>query len=225
MSEEKKSHGQISHFPSPPSPPDVRPTRTSRRSGTARESPFQAWLIVAYRYRYVAISVVLLAVLSALLRAYLTTPLYRAAARLMIEIEDEATVATAGALDRSGVTYWQDPKIYYATQYNIITGSELARRVVHRLDLNRLPEFRGSGMPPLSESTAIERLVGRVSVQAVQNSRLVDVMFISEDAATSALVANAIAEEYVQQNLELRRRSFRSEERRVGNEQRPLERR
>src|SRR5262245_42327876 len=206
MSEEKKSHGQISHFPSPPSPPDVRPTRTSRRSGAARESPFQAWLIVAYRYRYVAISVILLVALSALLRAYLTTPLYRAVVRLIIEIEDESTVATAGALERGSRT-WVDPKVFYATQYNILSGSEVARRVVHREDVRQLPEFRGPGASPLPESTAIELVVGRVSAQAVQNSRLVDVTFVSADAASSAVVANAIAEEYVQQNLELRRRS------------------
>src|SRR5262249_31124064 len=119
MSEETKSHGQISRFPSPPVHPEIRGLRTSHRSEAERESPLHAWLIVAYRYRYVAISVVMLAALSAFLRAYLTTPLYQAAARLMIEIEDEATVATAGALERSGVTYWQDPKVYYATQYNI----------------------------------------------------------------------------------------------------------
>ena len=86
------------------------------------------------------ISVFLLIVLGSLLRTYTTTPLYQAAARLMIEMEDERAV-TAGAIG-TGIGVWQDPKPYYETQFRILTGSELGRRVVRRLDLSRVPEFR-----------------------------------------------------------------------------------
>jgi hypothetical protein len=53
-------------------------------------------LSIVYRYRYVAVSVLLLIVLGTMLRTFTTTPLYRAQARLMIEMEDEQEAALAG---------------------------------------------------------------------------------------------------------------------------------
>jgi capsular exopolysaccharide synthesis family protein len=87
------------------------------------------------------VSVVLLVVLGTMLRTFTTTPLYRAQARLMIELEDDQSAALAGALSGPNTYYWQDPQVYYETQYRILTGRELAMRVVRRLDLGRVPEF------------------------------------------------------------------------------------
>ena len=112
-------------------------------------------LSVVYKYRYVAISVFLLVVLASLLRTYTTTPLYRANARLMIEMEDERTAAMRGAIDTDTRSYWQDPKVYYETQYRMLTGSELVRRVVRRLDLGRVPEFTGRSGADGAEPAAV----------------------------------------------------------------------
>ena len=196
-------------------------------------------LNVLYKYRHVAISVFLLVVLGVLLRTYTTVPLYRAQARLMIELEDERTAAIAGAINTVGNNYWQDPQVYYETQYRILTGRELGRRVVHRLDLGKVAEFNGAGpaptginrivstvkdavaspfrkapakLPPAPaadsdavESAMVGALLSRVGVHPVQNSRLVDVTFVSAEPAFAARAVNALADEYVQQNLELRR--------------------
>ena len=51
-------------------------------------------------------------------------------------------------------------------------------------------------------------MTSRVSVVPVKASRLVDVYFVSADARTAAVVANALVDEYVQQNLELRQQSM-----------------
>ena len=67
-------------------------------------------LSIVYRYRYVAVSVLLLIVLGAMLRTFTTTPLYRAQARLMIEMEDENAAALAGALSGPSTYYWEDPQ-------------------------------------------------------------------------------------------------------------------
>ena len=70
-------------------------------------------LSVIYKYRHAAISLFLLIIVGMLLRTYTTTPLYRAQARLMIDLEDERTVAMAGAIESGRPSYWQDPKVYY----------------------------------------------------------------------------------------------------------------
>ena len=198
-------------------------------------------LNVLFKYRYVALSVIVLVILGSLLRTYTTTPLYRAQARLLIEIEDERTTAMIGTIS-TGNEYIQDPEPYYNTQYRILTGRELGRRVAKRLDLATVPEFngggpkptalsrtiahlrqqvetpvrallgraqplQGSGAPP-AEAALVGRFLSRVSIEPVQNSRLVDVGFVSSDPAFAVRAVNAHAEEYVAQNFEQRRQTM-----------------
>jgi capsular exopolysaccharide synthesis family protein len=230
------------------------PTNTRQTSGGAvRGRPAAAAvehdshvldrLNVLLRYRYVALSVFGLVLLGSLLRTYTTTPLYRAQARLLIELEDERTAAMVGTISPGANEYLQDPEPYYNTQYRILTGRELGRRVVQRLNLAAVPEFNGGGPQPTALSRALARLrqqletplralvghpapaatpagsapdeaalvgalLSRISIDPVQNSRLVDVGFISADPAFAVRAVNTHAEEYVAQNFELRRQNM-----------------
>ena len=96
------------------------------RSGPADHHVLD-YLAAIYRHRYLAAAVFLTVVVAAALRAYTTTPLYRAQARVMIEIEDDQTTALAGVLPGENV---RDPELYYQTQFRILTGRELGRRTV-----------------------------------------------------------------------------------------------
>ena len=201
-------------------------------------------LNVLYKYRHVAISVLLIVLLGSLLRTYTTTPMYRAQARLMIEMEDARTATVAGSLNTPSPEYYQDPEPYFQTQYRILTGRELARRVVKKLSLARVPEFNGAGpMPtrvsqmlatmreqvlaplrslfgwsaptasapvagPADDGALTAAFLSRVSVEPVKNSHLVDVTFVSADAQFTKRAVDTLAEEYVQQNLELRRQNM-----------------
>ena len=44
--------------------------------------------------------------------------------------------------------YYEDPEPYYNTQYRILRGRDLTRRVVRRLKLQNVPEFNGTAAPP-----------------------------------------------------------------------------
>jgi len=171
-----------------------------------QESHLLDQLAVLYRYRRVFVSVFLLLVLTFFLPAYTSTPLYQASTRLAIEMEEPRTVATGSSLDGNAIPYWQDPKIYYETQYRIITGTELAGRVIRRLDLSRTREF-STDANKISEAAAIGPFLSRLSARPVPNSRLIDVTFVSTDAAFAASAANAVAEAYVEQSLDLRRQT------------------
>jgi capsular exopolysaccharide synthesis family protein len=78
-----------------------------------------------------------------------------------------------------------------------LTGRDLARRVVTKL----------KGAEAATDG-AIGDFSSRISVEPVRASRLVDVVFVSPDPALAAASANTLAEEYVQQNLELRRQNM-----------------
>ncbi|MGH6692642.1 MAG: Wzz/FepE/Etk N-terminal domain-containing protein, partial [Gammaproteobacteria bacterium] len=90
-------------------------------------------LSVFHRYRYVAALAFLVVLAAAAFRAYSQTPMYRASARLLIDLEDERSLAMEGVSTTSSTAYMQDPEPYFQTQYRILTGRDLARRVVAKV--------------------------------------------------------------------------------------------
>jgi polysaccharide biosynthesis transport protein len=191
-------------------------------------------LAIVYRYRTIAVSVFILTTLAIMIQSYGTLPTYVAQARLLIE--DERSTAVPGLNPDN--TYYQDPEPYYQTQYKILKGRDLVRKVVRKLHLETVPEFNGTAAKPDTpltivtdlehkvigmfnkgpaapieppridetpdESALVSAFTGRLGVEPVRGSRLVDVTFQSTDPQFAALAANTIAKEYVDQNLEVK---------------------
>ena len=193
------------------------------------------------RYKWPAAGLFVLVVAAAAVQAYSRTPQYRATARLLIELEDERSLAMEGVSSAPKTSeYTYDPEPYFQTQYRILTGRELAERVLRTLDVRALPELNGAEAPrrgvarvvhglrdtargwvrALTGGTAppppalpshdalVARFSSRVSVEPVRSSRLVDVSFVSSDPGTAAKAINTLADEYVAQNLDLRRQDM-----------------
>ena len=99
------------------------------------------------RYQWIALAVFGVVVAGAGLHTYSETPLYRAGARILIELEDERSLAVEGVGGVANSEYSLDPEPYFQTQYRILTGRELARRAVNTLDREMLPEFNGAAPP------------------------------------------------------------------------------
>jgi len=184
--------------------PQGRPDRDSRITGpvATRSGPVDNhlfdYLASIYRHRYLAAAVFAVVVVAAGVRAYITLPLYRAQARVMIEIEDDETTALAGVLHGENA---RDPEPFYQTQFRILTGRELARRTAAKLDLAREPEFAGVAHDPAALASAF---MARVSADPIKSSRLVDVGFVSADPELAARAASQLARDYVERNAESR---------------------
>jgi polysaccharide biosynthesis transport protein len=97
-------------------------------------------IAIVHRYRTIAASVFVLTTLTIVIQSYGAIPVYLAQARLLIE--DERSTAVPGLTSDS--TYYQDPEPYYQTQYKILKGRDLVRRVVEKLHLEAVPEFNGT---------------------------------------------------------------------------------
>ena len=190
-------------------------------------------LAIIYRYRRVALSVFLLTTIALMIQGYSNVQLFQARAQVLIE--DERSTAMPGI---TNADYYEDPVPYYNTQYRILRGRDLARRVVKKLNLQTVPEFNGTAKPsptPITmardaterflrrltrtappeqekpkpdetadESAAVSTFLGHVQVAPVPDSKLVDVFFTAMDPKFTAQAANALVDEYVNQNLEVR---------------------
>ena len=193
------------------------------------------YLAAAYRHRYLALGVFLIVILFAVARNYMTTPMYRATARLIIELEDDQVGDLTGNAVLPGENY-RDPEPYYQTQYRILKGRELARRTVRKLELAKVPEFNGTasnrtrlaeiveglkskvglGGPapgtsgPVPEAILVANFLSRVAVVPDKSSRLVDVTFVSTSPEFAARAVNQLAREYVDSNADQRRHAVTS---------------
>ena len=169
----------------PISPPKPPPTYS-----TDRDVHLLDRLAILYRYRRVSAAVFVLTTLVLMIQGYSNVIRYEAQARLLIE--EERTTAVPGitsAID----AYWEDPVPYYNTQYRILRGRELARRVVRKLQLQDVPEFNGkepqASTPRAWLHTARQRLV----VLARQASPSLEAPKADETRAEAALIGALLA--------------------------------
>ena len=193
-------------------------------------------LAVLYRYRRLCVTVFILVTAAMTIQGYTTIQMYVAQARL--QIDDERSTAIPG-LQNDQNQFYEDPEPYYQTQYKILKGRDLTRRVIRRLHIETVPEFNGTAAPPptpfsmlhdvesrvlgmvrpqqpaatveppridetADESNYVGSFLGRVTVDPVRGSRLVDVTFQSTDPKFAATAVNTLIDEYVDQNLQVK---------------------
>jgi len=239
---------------SPPNPGATRPHQPTY--STDKDIHILDRLAVVYRYRRIALTVFVLTSIALMVQGYSNVQNFQAKAQVLIE--DERSTAMAGI---AATDYYQDPVPYYNTQYRILRGRDLARRVVKKVNLQNVPEFNGTEKPaptPFSmardagqrfmrmitrtpppvveppkldesadESALVSGFLDRVQVAPVTDSKLVDVYFTSADPAFAATAANALVDEYVTSNLEVRMQGTQSMldwlEKEVGTQQAKVE--
>jgi succinoglycan biosynthesis transport protein ExoP len=102
-------------------------------------------LAVIYRYRRIAVTVFVLASAAMMIQGYSNIQVYLAKAQILIE--DERSTAVPGITSTDN-TYYEDPEPYYKTQYWILTGRDLSRRVIKKLSLENVPEYNGTAVAP-----------------------------------------------------------------------------
>lgn len=161
---------------------------------------------------FILFSVVLVATLK-------QKPVYRAQVLLEIQKEnpDIPTIQELYELDSVSDAYLR-------SQYTILGSESLVRRVIDQLGLDTLKEFnapkwwswRKKKNAPAPQVFAtgpahadreiyqrvLERFEDRLNINPINRSRLVAIQFDSHDPELAARVANSLAENYMQQNLE-----------------------
>jgi len=150
-------------------------------------------------------------------------PVYRAQVLLEIQKEnpDIPTIQELYELDSVSDAYLR-------SQYTILASESLARSVIDQLRLDAIGEFnapewwswrwhkkKNTGVSQVFAAgparadrevyqRVLERFEGRLQIDPINRSRLVNIQFDSHDPALAARVANSLAENYIEQNLQAR---------------------
>ncbi|GHA22972.1 GumC family protein [Oceanisphaera arctica] len=184
----------------------------------------QLWLSI-YRRKWSIISLTLVVAMLSVLVVFNITPIYKASATLQIENKaaNVVSIEQVYGIDGAGSEYLQ-------TQFELLKSRALAERVVRQLSLDTHPEFdprqqpaplvdwRGviKGLLPITpDDVAAEAPTDadifdgvvrgfreRISVDPQDKTQLVSVSVDMADRATATLAANALADGYIESQLE-----------------------
>jgi polysaccharide biosynthesis transport protein len=150
-------------------------------------------------------------------------PVYRAKALIEIDKENPSVANPQELFQLDEVS-----DAYLETQYRVLASDDLAERVIQKLSLYQQEEFvptarvwpwsvsasplfpspsprDGAAVPDLSVREAVlTRFQDRLEVRPIRRSRAVELRFSSHDPELAARAVNAVAENYIQKNLEAR---------------------
>lgn len=193
------------------SPPDA--------PGSAERIDFYQYWRTVKKHRRPIIGIVLLALLFSTLIAYTLTPVYKSTATLLIELNPAKVVSIEEVYGANLAN-----REYLESQYEILKSRTLIEQVVERLKLAQHPEFRpqperpwyehwfgveSSAEIPRDRALTVEEREGlvsgvrsRVTIEPVRRTHLIRIGFEANDPKLAAEVANAVAQAYIESNLE-----------------------
>lgn len=143
--------------------------------------------------------------------------IYKATASIIIEATSPTVLnGTTEVIELGSGGFWANSE-YMKTQIEVLKSQKLAKRVVDRLGLALDPRFLGLDRisPPLTDEEmrshmgkmdAAAMLMNGITITLKRDSRMVEVGVEHSDPVLAMELANAVAEEYSQQNLELKRK-------------------
>jgi succinoglycan biosynthesis transport protein ExoP len=116
-------------------------------------------LAVLYRYRRICGAVFVLTTAAMMIQGYNAVQMFQAQSEIMIE--DERATTVPGLSDPQNAFY-EDPEPYYQTQFRILKGRDLTRRVIKKLNLGAVPEFNGTAAAPPTAIALVHDAEGRL---------------------------------------------------------------
>ncbi|MGH9459362.1 MAG: GumC family protein, partial [Thermoanaerobaculia bacterium] len=175
------------------------------------------WRIVVKRKWLIAI-VVVASLAVAFFASILTTPTYKATVLLAVERERASAFDIGNAIPAAGY----DPE-FLPTQTRLMQSREVAERVVRRLNLAANPQtstqstgflaslFGGGSDEPKEDAGLVEpsaitaaarNIQAGIETRPVRGTTLIELSYVSADPRLAADVTNALAEAYIDWNLE-----------------------
>lgn len=136
---------------------------------------------------------------------FMQKPVYMAGTTIWIEKEAPRVVSFQEVMPVDTST-----TDYYQTQYQILQSQTIAKKTLLKLSLFNNPEFspgyNTTREAPKTyediETGAVNAFLAKLKIEPVRNSRIVKINFESFNPKLAATVANAIADVYIEQNLD-----------------------
>jgi len=168
------------------------------------------WRTIRKRWPFVVLSVIVGTAI-AFVVTYREPKVYEATCQVIIEPQAPQVLPGAKDVVELGTgSYWADRE-FYETQYRIIQSSAVSQRTAEKLGLQFDPDYGAVGQTASRNLSDLGRmLAGQVSVKPLKDSRVALITITDRKPQRAALLANTLADTYIEYNLDYKLEGARS---------------
>jgi len=139
-----------------------------------------------------------------------STPIYRATSTLRLSFENEGTNVVAR--DQFNPLFRDDERII-ESHFEVLKSRSLAKRVISLLNLEKHPDFvitneANKSDPDRKNSVLINKFLRNLFISRVKKTDLINISFSSSDPLIARNVANVMAGEFMQFEIDCKNQSF-----------------
>ncbi len=200
------------HLPGPLIPQAHIPHHTSEYRDLEQDSELHLsdyWHVLLKR-KWWFISFFIVVVTFTWLVNNFTVPIYRATATIRVTLENKGVLGGSDPL----TTIFRDDERALDTQFAILRSRSLGKRVINAFHLQDHPDYKifdekeEKPTPEVSDTILTNAFLGNLSTDRVKKTDLINVSFNSTDKFLAQRIANILAEEYVQFEIDCKSQSF-----------------
>ena len=159
------------------------------------------WRTIRKRWPFVVLSMIIATVI-AFVYTYRQSKVYEASCQIIIDPQAPQVLPGSKDVVEMGTGSFWGNKEFYETQYRIIQSTNVGQRTAEKLGLQYDPDYA----PVLGQNhdlSALGRaLAAQVSVKPLKDSRLATITVADRKAQRAALIANTVADTYIEYNLD-----------------------
>jgi len=186
----------------------MQPDQTTTLRDAVASIDFRRYIGVVLKHKWYVMGFFILIVTLGTLYTLRQPKTYAATATVEIEMQQPEVLTNVQEVYQLGGG-WRIEE-YLETQFAIIQSRHVAERVVEKLGLDR--DYKFLGIENIQDAEILEEVLknadpasvlqGRISVQGTTQSFLARITVEDTDPALAALIANTVAETYIEQNLD-----------------------
>jgi capsular exopolysaccharide synthesis family protein len=159
------------------------------------------WRTIRKRWPFVILSVIVATVI-AFVFTYRQPKIYEATCQVIIEpMTPQVLPGSKDVVELGTGTFWANRE-FYETQYRIIQSSTVGQRTVEKLGLQFDPDFAAIAGATRDVSALGRAIAAQINVKPLKDSRVALITVSDRKPQRAALIANTIADTYIESNLD-----------------------
>jgi capsular exopolysaccharide synthesis family protein len=167
------------------------------------------WRTIRKRWPFVVLSMIVATVV-AFVYTYRQPKIYEATCQVIIEpMAPQVLPGAKDVVELGTGTYWANRE-FYETQYRIVQSTSVGQRTAEKLGLQYDPDYAPIVGASQDLSALGRALAGQISVKPLKDSRLALITATDRKPQRAALIANTIADTYIEYNLDYKLEGARS---------------
>jgi polysaccharide biosynthesis transport protein len=190
-------------------PPDLTASEIAGDGAGSKIDLRAYWRTIRKRWPFVVLSMIVATVI-AFVYTYRQPKIYEATCQVIIEpMAPQVLPGSKDVVELGTGTFWAN-KEFYETQYRIIQSTSVGQRTAEKLGLQYDPDY-AAVVGPTHDLTALGRTIaGQLSVKPLKDSRLALITVFDGKPQRAALIANTVADTYIEYNLDYKLEGARS---------------